>query len=82
MWSLKGTTFTQDSLTYRLVVEGWDGTIYVRGVAKPRGLVIFPPVHTDGDVAVLYHYITGKKHPMIKGEMSEDYKAFLERQKR
>ena len=35
-------------------------------------------VLTDGDAADLYRRITGKKHPMLKGELSEEYKAFLE----
>jgi hypothetical protein len=31
----------------------------------------------DGDVADLYYRITGKKHSALKGEMSEEYEAFL-----
>ena len=33
---------------------------------------------SDGDAADLYYRITGKQHPTLKGELSEDYKAFLE----
>ena len=35
-------------------------------------------VRSDGDVADLYRRITGKEHRTLKGEMSEEYKAFLE----
>ena len=38
----------------------------------------FISVSTDGDVADLYYRITGKEHPTLKGELSADYKAFLE----
>ena len=33
---------------------------------------------TDGDVADLYRRITGKVHPTLRGDLSNDYKAFLE----
>ena len=32
---------------------------------------------TEGDVADLCRRITGKEHPTLKGELSDDYKAFL-----
>ena len=42
--------------------------------------VVFLPVNatSPGDVADLYRRVTGEAHPTLKGEMSEDYKAFLE----
>ena len=36
------------------------------------------PLETNGDAADLYRRITGKEHPTLKGELSADYKAFLE----
>ena len=36
------------------------------------------PVKTDGDVADLCRRITGEEHPMLRRELSGDYKAFLE----
>ena len=40
--------------------------------------LVFPPVLTHGDGADVYRRITGKEHPTLKGELSEEYKAFLE----
>ena len=40
------------------------------------------PLESSGDVADLYRRITGKEHPTLKGEMSADYKAFLEGKQR
>ena len=37
------------------------------------------PLETDGDVADLFRRVTGKKHPTLKGEMSDGYRAFLKR---
>ena len=48
--------------------------LYELGRDSPR----WCPVVVEGDVADLYRRITGKEHPTLKGEMSADYKAFLE----
>ena len=46
--------------------------VYELGTDSPR---LFPVV-TEGDVADLYRRVTGKEHPTLKGELSEEYKAF------
>ncbi len=53
-------------------------TVDELGTDSPRWF----PVVVEGDVADLYRRITGKEHATLKGEMSEEYKAFLEMQRR
>ena len=36
------------------------------------------PMKKDGDVADFYRRVIGKEHPTFKGELSAEYKAFLE----
>lgn len=52
----------------------------------PRGVFVFSqigrwrvPVRSDGDVADLYHRVMGKKHATLKGDLSDEYAAFLEK---
>ena len=40
------------------------------------------PLAADGDAADLYRTITGKQHPTLKGKLSAEYKAFLEKKGR
>ncbi len=57
---------------------GRTGTEYVLVHFSFQNPVVFA-VSSDGDVADLYRRVRGKEHPTLKGELSEGYKAFLER---
>ncbi len=56
-----------------------DGNLHPLIIASGAKYLIQIPLLTDGDAADLYRRITGKEHPTLKGELSEDYKVFLER---
>ena len=69
--------------------QSWKGLAVLMArdrFGKPiKGLMVFHdhpvlavPLRCEGDVAHLHGVVRGKKHPTLTGEMSEEYKAFLE----
>ena len=58
---------------FYVLMDGYDATE-----------LVFLPVRawSPGDIADLYRRVTGKQHPTLKGDLSADYKAFLERKGR
>ncbi len=77
LYTLRGSEFRDRAFRRgRLRVGCNSYDVYVRGVEDDE--LLYVPLRTDGDAADFYRRVTGKKHPTLKGELSEQYKAFLE----